>query len=89
MKYIKDDSPLTVVLVQEITRYNILLNIMKVSLEKLDKGIQGLVVISPDLEEMLQSLLKNVVPKAWSNSYFSVKSLANWNNDLKERYAFF
>jgi len=34
-------------------------------------------------------LLKNVVPKAWSDSYFSVKSLSNWNNDLKERYAFF
>lgn len=53
VKHIKDDSPLTVVLVQEITRYNILLNIMHISLEKLDRGIQGLVVISPDLEDML------------------------------------
>lgn len=89
VKHIKDDSPLTVVLIQELTRYNILLKIMRESLEQLEKGIQGLVVISPDLEAMLNSLMKNLVPKAWSNSYFSVKSLANWNNDLKERYAFF
>jgi len=33
LKHMKDDSPLTVVLIQEITRYNILLNVMRISLE--------------------------------------------------------
>jgi len=33
IKHIKDDSPLTVVLIQEITRYNILLKVMRTSLE--------------------------------------------------------
>jgi len=89
IKHMKDDSPLTVVLIQEITRYNILLDIMRVSLEQLEKGIQGLVVISPDLEEMMNSLLKNMVPRAWAIAYFSMKSLGSWNNDLKERYEFF
>jgi len=58
-KHAKDDSPLTVVLLQEVTRYNILLRLMARSLEQLEKGIQGLVVISPDLEEMMTSLLQN------------------------------
>jgi dynein heavy chain len=55
----KDDSPLTVVLIQEIIRYNILLSAMKKSCVQLERGIQGFVVISPDLEQMLQSLLQN------------------------------
>lgn len=39
VKHIKDDSPLTVVLIQEITRYNILLKKMKRSLAQLEQGI--------------------------------------------------
>lgn len=51
-----DDSPLTVVLIQEVQRYNILLDKLRTSLEQLDKGIKGFVVISPELEEMMGSL---------------------------------
>lgn len=57
-----DDSPLTVVLIQEVQRYNILLDKLRTSLEQLDKGIKGFVVISPELEEMMGSLNQNVVP---------------------------
>jgi len=89
VKMFKDDSPLTVVLIQEIQRYNILLNIMRVTLDQLEKGIQGVVVISPDLEQMMTSLNNNLVPSAWSDSYFSMKSLGAWNTDLKARYEFF
>jgi len=84
-----DDSPLTVVLQQEIQRYNILLRVMKSSLIQLEKGIKGEVVISPELEMMMYSLNQNTVPKAWSDSYFSMKNLGNWNTDLKARYEFF
>lgn len=38
-KMAKDDSPLTVVLLQEIQRYNVLLNIMRITLDQLEKGI--------------------------------------------------
>jgi dynein heavy chain, axonemal len=62
---------------------------MRVSLDQLEKGIKGLVVISPDLEQMMSNLNENIVPKAWSDSYFSLKSLGNWNTDLKARYEFF
>ncbi len=49
-KYRNDDNPMTVVLVQELQRYNILLNVLRASLEQLEKGIKGLVLISPELE---------------------------------------
>lgn len=38
-KYRNDDSPLKVVLEQEVSRYNVLLNKMVYSLNQLEKGI--------------------------------------------------
>jgi dynein heavy chain, axonemal len=51
-----DDNPLNVVLVQEIQRYNALLRLLAKHLDLLQKGIKGLVVISPDLEQILTSV---------------------------------
>jgi len=47
-----DENPLNVVLVQEIQRYNVLLRRLRAALEQLEAGIKGLVVISPELEEV-------------------------------------
>jgi len=88
-KFRNDDNPLNVVLMQEITRYNILLNIMRKSLFQLEQGIQGFQVISPDLEQMMDSIENNKVPSSWSSTYFSLKPLSNWIEDLTSRYAFF
>ena len=71
-----DVNPLNVVLVQELKRYNILLSTLRHSLEQLEKGIKGLVLISPDLESVLTSLFENKVPRQWSKAYFSLKPLA-------------
>jgi len=84
-----DDNPLNVVLVQEITRYNVLLRTLEKHLDLLEKGIKGLVVISPDLEEILNAVADNKVPVAWSFAYFSLKPLSNWVEDLNNRYEFF
>lgn len=84
-----DDNPLNVVLVQEIARYNELLKILKIQLDQLEKGIKGLVVISPALEAILNALQVNKIPVAWSFAYFSLKPLANWFTDLNTRYEFF
>jgi len=53
------ENPLNVVLIQEIQRYNILLNTMRISLNQLEMGIKGIVVISPELEIMMISLNQN------------------------------
>jgi len=84
-----DDNPLNVVLVQEIQRYDILLRALNRSLDQLEKGIKGLVVISEDLEEILLAMSENKIPAAWGFAYFSLKPLANWFEDLRARYAFF
>jgi len=47
------------------------------------------VVISPDLELILNALQQNRVPEAWSFAYFSLKPLANWFEDLRQRYEFY
>eukprot|EP00117_Sycon_ciliatum_P019779 scpid3161/ scgid17821/ Dynein heavy chain 2, axonemal; Axonemal beta dynein heavy chain 2; Ciliary dynein heavy chain 2 len=85
-KHKKDDSPLKIVLVQEIQRYNSLLLLLDKQLEQLEKGIKGTVVISPELEEVMISLNESRVPSAWGFLYFSLKPLASWIRDLDARY---
>ncbi|KAF0304890.1 Dynein heavy chain 2, axonemal [Amphibalanus amphitrite] len=60
-----DPCPLNVVLLQEIQRYNVLLVIIRRSLEDLKKGIKGLVVMSSDLEEVFVCVLEGRVPPPW------------------------
>jgi dynein heavy chain, axonemal len=81
----EDNSPLKIVLLQEIERYNILLVDIKQSLVDLQKGIKGLVVMSSDLEEIFRSILAGSVPVSWQKMYPSMKPLASWTRDLVQR----
>jgi len=63
--FAEDNSPLKIVLLQEIERYNILLEDIYQSLVALQKGIQGLVVMSADLEEIFQCIYEARVPNSW------------------------
>jgi len=86
----RDSSdPLQVVLVQEIGRYNVLLEEIKTSLFSLERALKGLELITPELERMQQSFTENKVPERWSFAYFSLKPLGSWIKDLCERYEFF
>jgi len=45
--------------------------------------------MSPELDQMYKSFLKNQVPQNWIKvSYASQKSLASWFKDLHERVSF-
>nr|XP_060635826.1 dynein axonemal heavy chain 2 [Anolis sagrei ordinatus] len=77
-----DPSPLNVVLLQEIQRYNSLLQVIRSSLLELEKGIQGLVVMSTDLEEIFNCIFDARVPPMWERAYPSQKPLAAWTRDL-------
>lgn len=58
-------KPLDVVLLQEIERYNKLLNMARKGLVELQKAIQGFVVMTEELEEMFNSMLLGQVPGVW------------------------
>lgn len=91
---IREDSkgrvpPLTTVLYQEVDRYNKLLRIIHNSLDLLQKGIKGLIVMSVEVEQIYESLLNNQVPRLWSlNGFKSTKSLGCWVQDLLMRIDF-
>ncbi|XP_038624757.1 dynein heavy chain 2, axonemal [Tachyglossus aculeatus] len=80
-----DPSPLKVVLLQEIQRYNLLMATMQLSLSELEKGIQGLVVMSTSLEEIFNCIFDARVPPLWEKAYPSQKPLAAWTRDLALR----
>ncbi|KAI9197259.1 dynein heavy chain and region D6 of dynein motor-domain-containing protein [Polychytrium aggregatum] len=84
-----DMSPLNVVLLQEIARFNYLLRKVRKSLEELQKGIKGVVVMSPELEETFLYIYEGRVPPLWSKSYPSLKTLAAWTRDLAQRVEHF
>ena len=70
---------------QELDRYNRLLRSVRGSLGNIGKAILGLVAVTPDLEEVMESLTKLRVPKTWSKTYPSLKPLGSWFTDLIAR----
>jgi len=77
------------VLLQEIIRYNRLLQVILQSLQDVQKAIKGLVVMSESLEKMGDSLYINQVPALWEGkAYPSMKALSAWVTDLVERMDF-
>jgi dynein heavy chain, axonemal len=77
------------VLTQECIRYNSLLSVMKRSLQDTIKAIKGLVVMSPELEAVSNSIFDNQVPALWeAKAYPSLKPLSSWVVDLLERTRF-
>ncbi|XP_030047949.1 dynein axonemal heavy chain 6 [Microcaecilia unicolor] len=91
--FVKDSkgrlNSLTVVLGQEVDRFNSLLKVLKNSLETLIKAIAGFVVMSEEMERIYQSFLNNQVPELWANAaYPSLKPLASWVKDLILRITF-
>jgi dynein heavy chain len=78
------------VLVQELVRYNRLLDVVKRSLSDLQKAVKGEVVMSSELEQMGDSMFNGQVPRLWSVvAYPSLKPLGAWVQDLKRRLTMF
>ncbi|KAI8799348.1 dynein heavy chain and region D6 of dynein motor-domain-containing protein, partial [Cladochytrium replicatum] len=84
-----DMSPLNVVLLQEMSRYNMLLSSIQKSVAELEKGIKGLVLMSSELEEIFLYIYEGRVPLLWKRAYPSLKPLAAWLRDLIQRIEFF
>ncbi len=83
---VRFDESMNTVLTQELMRFNGLLGVVKKSLVDVVKAIKGEVVMSQQLEDMGNSMVKGWVPAMWSAvSYPSLKPLGSWVNDLLAR----
>ncbi|GLD95205.1 hypothetical protein PINS_up003847 [Pythium insidiosum] len=81
---------LATVLGQELVKFNTLLNRMRSSLADIQKAINGLIVMSSDLDNMYTAFLNGKVPQLWASvSFASLKPLGSWVKDLLDRVTFF
>lgn len=84
------EESMNTVLIQELTRFNGLTKVITATLKDIQKAIQGLLLMSPDLEQVFLSIFNGKTPAMWlANSYPSLKPLGGYTNDLIERLKFF
>jgi dynein heavy chain len=84
------EESMNTVLVQELQKFNRLLDVMKKSLFLIQKALKGLVVMSADLDAMGTALYDQKVPTMWENvAYPSLMPLGAWTSDLIARLAFY
>lgn len=77
------------VLHHEILLFNHLLTIIKNSLDTLQKGLKGLIVVDEKLELLNRRLLANRIPEIWlDHSYPSVLTMRAYMDDLNTRVTF-
>eukprot|EP01038_Epipyxis_sp_PR26KG_P005447 gene5447-7540_t len=94
-RVLDSDGPYTVVLIQECTRLNALLEEISYTLDELQKGLNGQLNMSQGMEDMTSCLEINQVPGrnpfhvcSWERlAWPSRKSLSSWFSDLLLRRA--
>ncbi len=86
---IRYEESMNTVLRQEQQKFNRLLRVMKSSLAGLKLAVQGLAVMSSDLENMSNAFYTQGVPAVWENvAYPSLKPLGAWVSELTQRCEF-
>ena len=81
---------MNLVLIQELTKFNSLLLIIKESIYDVKKAVGGQIIMSNSLEEVYNNMISGKLPSTWaSKSYPSLKPLGNYITDLCARIDFF
>lgn len=80
-------TPSQVVLLQELERFNRLLNVMHNSLFDLKRALLGEIGMSQELDELANSLFNGMLPPMWSRlAPQTLKNLVNWMEHFMRRY---
>jgi dynein heavy chain len=84
------EESMNTVLKQELLRFNRLLQRVRSTLTDIGKAVLGLVVMSPELEQVASGILSSTTPGYWKQaSYPSLKPMASYVADLAARLKFF
>ncbi|XP_062814743.1 dynein axonemal heavy chain 10 isoform X2 [Anolis carolinensis] len=82
-----DITPTTVVLLQELERFNRLMIRMTKSLAELQRALAGEVGMSNELDEVARALFNGQIPNIWRKlAPDTLKTLGNWMIYFKKRY---
>lgn len=80
-------SPTQVVLLQELERFNILLDIMHSTLFDLKRALVGEIGMSSALDELGNAIYNGFLPPAWARwAPATEKNLVNWMEHFDKRY---
>jgi len=84
------NESMNTVLNQELLRFNKLTVRVRSTLADVGKAVQGLVVMSDELQDVANGILNNATPAVWMGvSYPSLKPLSSYVLDLCQRLKFF
>ncbi|XP_025092040.1 dynein heavy chain 10, axonemal-like isoform X1 [Pomacea canaliculata] len=82
-----DVSPTSVVLLQELERFNKLIKKMGRSLATLRRALAGEVGMSSELDEVARALYNGSIPEMWQRlAPATLKSLGNWMIHFRKRF---
>jgi len=84
------EESMNTVLLQEISRFNKMISVIKSSLEDLKQALAGLIVFSFELESVMTQMEIGKVPAEWLKySYPTLKGLTPYLKDFNARINFF